>query len=50
MSDASAPNGRPPIGRLLLLGLIVAVGLGLFFAFGRSTPTIVTPVGVEESH
>ena len=39
---------RPPIGRLLLLAIVVLVGLVLFFVLERTTPAVVTPVGVED--
>lgn len=47
MPEAPRSTGRPPIGRLLLLALIVLVGLVLFFALERETPAVVTPAGVE---
>jgi len=45
---APASRGRPPVGRLLLLGLVLLVGLGLFIALARRTPSVVTPVGSEQ--
>lgn len=48
MPEAPRSTGRPPIGRLLLLALVVLTGLVLFFALERNTPAVVTPVGVEE--
>lgn len=48
MPDAPQTTGRPPIGRLLLLALIVLTGLVLFFALERATPAVVTPA-IEES-
>jgi hypothetical protein len=47
MSDAPETPTRAPIGRLVLLGLVVLTGLGLFFVLGRNTPAVVTPAGVE---
>jgi hypothetical protein len=47
MSERARSTGRPPIGRLLLLVLVVVTGLVLFFAMERSTPAVVTPVGEE---
>ena len=43
MPEAPRSPGRPPIGRLLLLALIVVTGLVLFFALERTTPAVVTP-------
>lgn len=48
MADASRTTGRPPIGRLLLLALVVVTGLVLFFALERSTPAVVQPAGAED--
>jgi len=53
MSDPSSPmapasRGRLPVGRLLLFGLVLLVGLGLFIALARRTPTMATPVGFEQ--
>jgi hypothetical protein len=48
MPEASRSTGRPPIGRLLFLALVVLAGLVLFFALERQTPVVATPVGVEE--
>ena len=48
MPETPRPTGRPPIGRLLLLALVVLTGLALFFALERETPAVVTPVGLEE--
>lgn len=49
MAEAPGSTARPPIGRLILLGLVVLAGLVLFFMLGRRTPSIVVPVGVEDS-
>ena len=49
MPEAPRSTGRPPIGRLLLLALVVLTGLVLFFAMERDTPAVVTPVGTEET-
>ena len=49
MPEAPRSTDRPPIGRLLLLALVVVIGLVLFFALERNTPAVVTPVGAEES-
>lgn len=43
MPDAPGSPDRPPIGRLLLLALIVLTGLVLFFALERTTPAVVVP-------
>jgi len=43
MPDASQSPGRPPIGRLLLLALVIVTGLVLFFALERTTPAVVAP-------
>ena len=48
MPEASRSTGRPPIGRLLFLALVVLTGLVLFFALERDAPAVVTPVGVED--
>jgi hypothetical protein len=49
MAEPSRLPERPPVGRLLLLALVVLTGLVLFFALERNTPVVVTPVGTEES-
>ena len=49
MPEVPRSTGRPPIGRLMLLVLVVVTGLVLFFALERNAPAVVTPVGVEES-
>ena len=49
MTEAPRSTGRPPIGRLLLLALVVLIGLVLFFVLEHTTPAVVTPVGLEES-
>lgn len=48
MPEASPSPGRPPIGRLLLLALVVITGLVLFFVLERTTPAVVVPA-IEES-
>jgi hypothetical protein len=48
MSDASGTPTRPPLGRIALLGIVVLIGLGFFFALGRSTPAVGAPAGMEE--
>jgi hypothetical protein len=48
MPEAPGSTGRPPIGRLILLGLVVLTGLVLFFSLGRRTPAIVAPIGTED--
>lgn len=48
MPEAPRSPGRPPIGRLLLLALVVVTGLVLFFALERNTPAVVIPA-IEES-
>jgi hypothetical protein len=50
MSERDRSTGRPPIGRLLLLALVVLTGLVLFFVMERTTPAVVTPAGGEEIH
>lgn len=47
MRDAPATPSRPSTSRLVLLGLVVLTGLGLFFALARRTPAVVTPAGIE---
>mgnify|MGYP001291901910 CR=1 FL=1 len=49
MPDASGAPTPPPISRLVLLGLVVLIGLGLFFALGRGTPAVVVPTELEGS-
>ena len=49
MPEATGSPNRPPIGRLLVLALVVLTGLALFFALERNTPMVVTPAGVEEA-
>jgi hypothetical protein len=48
MSDAH-PTGRLPTFRLVLLGLLVLIGVVLYFTMGRQTPRVVTPASVEET-
>ena len=43
MPNAPQSPGRPPIGRLLLLALVIVTGLVLFFALERTTPAVVAP-------
>jgi hypothetical protein len=47
MANTPAPPARAPIGRLLLLALVILAGLGLFFAYARHTPAVVAPAGTE---
>jgi hypothetical protein len=47
MPDASQSPGRPPIGRLLLLALVLVTGLVLFFALERTTPAVVAPASED---
>ena len=44
MPDAPASHTRLPIARLTLLGLLILIGLGLFFTLGRRTPVVAAPV------
>ena len=47
MSDAPATNARLPVARLIILGLVLLIGLGLFFVLGRRTPAMVNPASTE---
>jgi hypothetical protein len=47
MSDAPATNARLPLGRLIILGLVLLIGLGLFFVLGPRTPVMVNPSSSE---
>lgn len=47
MSDAPASNAKLPVARLIILGLLLLVGLGLFFVLGPRTPSLVNPVTTE---
>jgi hypothetical protein len=47
MSDAPASQTRLPLLRLTLLGLLLLIGLALFFTLGRRTPVIAAPVTSE---
>ncbi|HEV8150381.1 MAG TPA: hypothetical protein VGP61_09395 [Gemmatimonadales bacterium] len=38
---------RLPLARLILLGLVILAGLGLFLALSRRTPVVVQPAGTE---
>ena len=43
----SVTRGTLPVGRLVLLALVVLAGLGLFLWLSHSTPTVVQPAGTE---
>jgi len=47
MSDAPTSNAKLPVARLIILGLVLLAGLGLFFVLGPRTPTMVTPASTE---
>jgi len=47
MAKDSVTRGTLPMGRLVLLVLVVLAGLGLFLWLSRSTPIVVQPAGVE---
>ena len=47
MAKDSVTRGTLPMGRLVLLALVVLAGLGLVLWLSRSTPVVVQPVGVE---
>jgi hypothetical protein len=47
MSDAPATNTRLPVARLIILGLVLLIGLGLFFVLGPRTPVMVNPSSSE---
>jgi hypothetical protein len=47
MSDAPATNARLPVARLIILGLVLLIGLGLFFVLGPRTAPMVTPANSE---
>ncbi len=36
-----------PIGRILALALVIALGLGLYFSFAPTTPVVVQPAETE---
>jgi hypothetical protein len=38
---------RLPFNRLIVLGLLVLTGLGLFLALSGRTPVVVQPAGLE---
>src|SRR5206468_5447243 len=38
---------RLPLARLILLGLLILAGLGLFLALAHRTPVVVQPAGTE---
>jgi uncharacterized membrane protein len=48
MSDVSS-TARLPTFRLVLLGVLVLIGVVLYFRLGRQTPRVVTPASVEET-
>lgn len=47
MAKDSVTRGTLPVGRLVLLALVVLAGLGLFLWLSHSTPTVVQPTGTE---
>jgi hypothetical protein len=47
MPDAPVSNAKLPVGRLIILGLLLLLGLGLFFVLGPRTPTMVNPATTE---
>ena len=47
MADAPVKRGTLPVGRLILLALVVLAGLGLFLVLSRDTPVVVQPAGTE---
>jgi hypothetical protein len=48
MSDAHTPT-RLPTFRLVLLGVLLLIGVVLYFSLGRRTQPVVTPASVEET-
>jgi len=48
MSDAPTPT-RLPAFRLVLMGVLLLVGVALYFSLGRRTQPVVTPATVEET-
>ena len=48
MSDAPTPT-RLPAFRLVLLGVLLLIGVALFFTVGRRTQPVVTPASIEET-
>ena len=48
MSDAPTPT-RLPAFRLVLMGVLLLVGVALYFSLGRRTQPVVTPASVEET-
>jgi len=48
MSDAHTPT-RLPAFRLVLLGVLLLIGVVLFFTLGRRTQPVVTPASIEET-
>ena len=47
MAQAPGSSTRVSMTRLLLLALVVVVGVVLFFALARRTPTLISPAEVE---
>jgi hypothetical protein len=47
MADAPITRGALPVGRLVLLALVVLAGLALFLVLSRDTPVVVRPAGTE---
>jgi hypothetical protein len=48
MSDAHTPTRLPTL-RLVLLGVLLLIGVVLYFSLGRRTQPVVTPASVEET-
>jgi len=47
MAKAPVTRGTLPVGRLVLLALVVLAGVALFLWLSRSTPIVVQPAGLE---
>ena len=47
MSDPVSARPKMLVAQLIALGLVIVVGLGLFFWFAPKTPVVVTPTVVE---
>ena len=47
MSDPAAPHPKSPVGRLIVLSVVILLGLALFFALARKTPVVARPADSE---
>ena len=47
MAEERVEVTLPDLGRWLVIGVVVLVGIGLYAAYGRDIEPVVAPAGVE---